>query len=185
MIQSLLDSRYLWIKESKGLTTVHQFLVLLHPFKEAPKESFKNVIVKNESSSFYSFESYKGGDLDNYSSDELVSLLLESGSWTSIKEDLSALLLTQKKPSSIFVTAIDTNPLSFDPGLFIQKNQVAFNEGLKALAKIKGTPVHVCVKNGYRFSVPNSDQIEVHEFSGPHPSGNVGTHIHHRPCECI
>lgn len=144
------------------------------------KRVLQNVIIKSESNNYHSFQSYKGGDLDNYSSDELVSLLLESGSWTSIKRrPFSIIADPAETPSSIFVTAVDTNPLSFDPSLFIQKNQVAFNEGLKALAKIKGTPVHVCVKNGYRFSVPNSDQIKVHEFSGPHPSGNVGTHIHH------
>ena len=144
------------------------------------KRVLQNVIVKNESSSFYSFESYKGGDLSKYTAEELISLLLESGSWTSLRRrPFSTIANPDESPSSIFVTAMDTNPLSFDPCIFIQRNQVAFSEGLKALEKIKGVPVHVCVKNGHRFSVPKSDNIEVHEFSGPHPSGNAGTHIHH------
>jgi Na+-transporting NADH:ubiquinone oxidoreductase subunit A len=144
------------------------------------KRVLQNVIVANESEEYFSFSSYKGGSLDSYNSDDLINLLLESGVWTSIKRrPFSTVANPAESPSSIFVTAIDSNPLSFDPSIFIQKHQVAFNEGLRVLEKIKGTPVHVCVRNGYRFSVPQTDLINTHEFSGPHPSGNVGTHIHH------
>jgi Na+-transporting NADH:ubiquinone oxidoreductase subunit A len=144
------------------------------------KRVLQNVIVKSEADNYFSFDNYKGGDLSTYSSEDLVLLLLESGSWTSIKRrPFSIVANPSEDPSSIFVTAIDSNPLSFDPSGFIQKYQVAFNEGLRVLEKIKNRPVHVCVKNGYRFSVPETDLTKVHEFSGPHPSGNAGTHIHH------
>tara|TARA_B100000927_G_scaffold276036_1_gene256492 strand:- start:164 stop:1513 length:1350 start_codon:yes stop_codon:yes gene_type:complete len=144
------------------------------------KRVLQNVIVEQDGTNeFYKYKSYKNGDLDSYSSEELVNLLKESGTWSGIRtRPFSLIPDSSTDPSSIFVTAIDTNPLSFDPSLFIQQHQTAFNDGLKVLAKLKNTPVHVCVRTGFRFSIPECSQVKIHEFSGPHPSGNVGTHIH-------
>lgn len=144
------------------------------------KRVLQNVIIeKNGAGDHFKYQSYKAGNLDSYSSEDLISLLKEAGSWSSLRtRPFSIIPDSSASPSSIFVTAIDSNPLSFDPSLFIQKYQTAFNDGLKVLAKLKNTPVHVCVRTGFRFTVPEDSQIKIHEFSGPHPSGNVGTHIH-------
>jgi Na+-transporting NADH:ubiquinone oxidoreductase subunit A len=75
------------------------------------KRVLQNVIVANESEEYFSFSSYKGGSLDSYNSDDLINLLLESGVWTSIKRrPFSTVANPAESPSSIFVTAIDSNP---------------------------------------------------------------------------
>ena len=143
------------------------------------RRSFQNIVIEKSGDESFSFSHYKGADLDQYTSEELTELLKESGMWVSFRtRPFSKVPSPSKTPSSIFVTAMDTNPLAFDPELFIQQYQSAFSDGLNLLSKLRDVPVHVCSKVGHRFDVPVSEKINLHEFSGPHPSGNVGTHIH-------
>ena len=144
------------------------------------KRVLENVIIEpSKEQRFFSYGAYKGANLDNYDSADLLQLLLESGSFCSFKSrPFSKVPSPSETPSSIFVTVTDSSPLSFDPGLFVQAHQAAFIDGLQAIEKLKGVPVNVCVATGYRFKVPQTELINVHEFGGPHPSGNVGTHIH-------
>ena len=121
------------------------------------------------------FDSYKGGSLDNYSAEEVVDLISESGLWTSFRtRPFSKLPLTDAKPHAIFVNTMDSNPLAFDTGLYIQEYQAAFNDGLNVLQKLTDGMVHVSAKVGYRFLINQSNNRKIHEFLGPHPSGNSG-----------
>ena len=125
------------------------------------------------------FQSYKGGDLSLYTSEELIDLIAESGLWTSFRtRPFSKLPLTSSKPHAIFVNTMDSNPLAMSPDMFIQDHESAFNDGLDALQKLTDGKVHVSVKVGYRFVIKESENRDINEFLGPHPSGNVGTHIH-------
>ena len=103
------------------------------------KRVLQNVIIeKNGAGDHFKYQSYKTGNLDSYSSEDLISLLKEAGSWSSFRtRPFSIVPDSSASPSSIFVTAIDSNPLSFDPSLFIQKYQTAFNDGLKAKPSLK------------------------------------------------
>jgi len=80
-------------------------------------------------------------------------------------------------PNSIFVTAMDTNPLAADPAVVIAERQDDFVNGLKALAQLSGGKTYVCKAAG--ASVATGDAaVDVEEFGGPHPAGLPGTHIH-------
>ena len=126
-----------------------------------------------------SFQSYKGGEISSYTNQELVDLIAESGLWTSFRtRPFSKLPLTTAKPHSIFVNAMDSNPLAMNPDFFIQEHESAFNDGLDVLQKLTDGKVYISTKVGYRFVVKESERREVNEFLGPHPSGNVGTHMH-------
>ena len=125
-----------------------------------------------------SFASYKAGDISDRTRAEVTDLLLESGEWTALRtrpyNKVPALGTT---PSDIFVTAIDTRPLAADPGLYIAEQKEAFTNGLSVLAKLTDGAVFVCkaAETDFSSSVP---QVKVETFSGPHPAGLVGTHIH-------
>ena len=126
------------------------------------------------------FSQYKGPLLDSYSRNELSDLIAEAGLWTSFRtRPFSKIPLTSASPHAIFVNTMDSNPLAMDPSLFIQNFQAAFNDGLNALHLLTDGKVHVSAGVGYRFVIEEKEGREIHEFSGPHPSGNVGTHIHH------
>ena len=102
--------------------------------------------------------------------------LFESGLWTSfLTRPYSKVPSAESVPSSIFVTAMDTEPLSPEAELIINNNSEAFNEGLKNISVLSEGKVFVCTRENSKIKVKN---FETHEFSGPHPAGLAGTHIH-------
>ena len=82
------------------------------------------------------------------------------------------------EPSAIFITAIDTNPLAVDPLKVIVGDEASFEDGISVLSKLTQGKVFLCKADGASISAPKFENLEVAEFSGKHPAGNPGTHIH-------
>ncbi|MDZ7764203.1 MAG: NADH:ubiquinone reductase (Na(+)-transporting) subunit A [Melioribacteraceae bacterium] len=111
--------------------------------------------------------------------EEVVEQLIESGEWTAIRvRPFSKVADPETTPSAIYVTAMDTNPLAPDVDKIIAMNENHFKSGLSVLSKLTDGKVFVCKSTDTNVPVIDSDQISVEEFEGPHPAGNVGTHIH-------
>jgi Na+-transporting NADH:ubiquinone oxidoreductase subunit A len=103
--------------------------------------------------------------------------LLASGLWTAFRtRPFSKIPAPDTEPAAIFVTAIDTNPHAADPAVVIAEDPASFTDGLHVVARLTDGPVHVVTKSGSDIAVP--DTFRHAEFSGPHPAGLVGTHIH-------
>lgn len=103
--------------------------------------------------------------------------LLVSGLWTALRtRPFSKVPVPGTRPAAIFVTAIDTNPLAPDPAPIIRQQADAFAAGLSALRSLTAGKVHLCQGEGANLPVPAG--ITPTTFSGPHPAGLVGTHIH-------
>ena len=117
------------------------------------------------------FESWVQGAA---TAEQVRAILLESGLWTALRtRPFSRVPNAQDSPKSIFVTAADTNPLTAKPDVVLKGRQATFQRGLDALATI--APVHLC---RHESSGVGGDHVTTHTFGGPHPAGNVGTHIH-------
>ncbi len=113
------------------------------------------------------------------SKDDVEGLLIESGLWTALRtRPFSKSATPGTKPSSIFITAVDTNPLAPYPEVVIKEHAEAFEHGVKILSTLTDGKTFVCVRGGSHINVPTEGKIERQEFSGVHPAGNVGTHIH-------
>lgn len=111
------------------------------------------------------------------SRDEIESGLLGSGLWPAFRtRPFSKVPIPQSEPAAIFVTAIDTNPLAADPGIAIQEKLQEFNAGLILLKKLTPGDIHLC--HHPDLQIPVADGITPQQFSGCHPAGLVGTHIH-------
>ena len=121
------------------------------------------------------YEAFGKKSLSSMKADEVKELLLNAGMWPFIKQRPYDIVATPTEtPRDIFVTAFHSAPLapSFD---FIVKGQEAdFQAGLDALAKLTAGKVYVGVKKG---SAVKASGVEVVEFEGPHPAGNVGVQI--------
>lgn len=103
------------------------------------------------------------------------ALLLESGLWTALRtRPFAHVAAPDHAPAAIFVTATDTRPHAVTPALVIDARATDFARGLQLLRAL-GHRLVVCVAEGHRVDAPAR---EVAEFSGPHPSGNAGWHIH-------
>ena len=142
------------------------------------RRAFQSVVIKVEGDDHQDFESYKGSELSGYKDADVRALLLESGMWPSLRRrPFSKAARPDETPSSIFVTAIDTHPLAADPAIIIKEQETAFKHGLKVLGKM--AKVHLCTGEGSSIVGADVENVSETKFSGPHPAGLAGTHIHH------
>jgi Na+-transporting NADH:ubiquinone oxidoreductase subunit A len=142
------------------------------------KRVLQSVVISVAGQESISFPKYESTQLANIARSEIVEILVESGAWTALRtRPFSKVPEIEAVPSSIFVTAIDTNPLAANPELIINENKQAFVDGLSLLAQLTAGKVYVCKGEG---SLPKSPIANVEEkvFSGVHPAGLAGTHIH-------
>ncbi len=102
--------------------------------------------------------------------------LFDSGLWTSfLTRPYSKIPNSNSEPSSIFVTAMDTEPLCPDADVIIKKDVEAFEEGIKRISILTEGKIFICKKENSDLHIKN---FETFEFSGPHPAGLPGTHMH-------
>ena len=127
--------------------------------------------------SYAAFEDAGGKDLNR---EKLVQLLVESGMWTAIRmRPFSKVPAPDSTPAAIFITAMDSNPLAPLPEDVVNGNEGLLEAGLKAIVTLAdGKPVHFCKSEGSKFSGNMPAEITVQKFSGKHPAGTVGFHIH-------
>ncbi len=139
----------------------------------------QSVVIEISGEDQVSFASYQASELQSLDRARVVENLVESGCWTALRtRPYSKVPAPESSPSSIFVTAMDTNPLSADPALIIGERSEDFANGLKLLTRLTDGPVHLCTAPGSGIVGTDIDGVRHHEFQGPHPAGLVGTHIH-------
>ncbi|MGB1238429.1 MAG: Na(+)-translocating NADH-quinone reductase subunit A [Pseudomonadales bacterium] len=122
------------------------------------------------------FTAHSREQLATLSAEQVAEQLQASGVWSALRtRPFSKVPASDTSAVALFVTAIDTNPLAADPAKIIAADAQAFSDGLTVLSKL--TPkTYLCKQAG--SDVPSADGVQVEEFSGVHPAGNVGTHIH-------
>lgn len=126
-----------------------------------------------------SFDSYQTEDLLSLKPRVIREGLLASGLWTAFRtRPYSRIPDPEQTPHALFVTAIDTNPLSARPGIVIAQAAEAFRDGLSVLSRLLEGKVFVCTDPREELLLPDLPNIQAVAFDGPHPAGLVGTHIH-------
>ncbi len=125
------------------------------------------------------FQNYKGKNINNLTDDEIRGLLIESGMWLSFRtRPFGKNPAVDSSPHSIFVTAMDSNPLAPDLKLCADNRKEDISLGLEVIKRLTPGKVFFCQYPGVDFGVKSDGKIQVEEFEGPHPSGLPGTHIH-------
>ena len=143
------------------------------------KRVLQAVVIKLEGESQMTFAKYSIEQLANLTVEQVKQNLVESGLWTALRtRPFSKIPAIDSKPSSIFVNAMDTNPLAAEPALIIKENAEAFQNGLTVLSRLNEGKLFVCKAAGTSIPTINASNVQVEEFSGPHPAGLSGTHIH-------
>src|SRR5699024_4697964 len=126
------------------------------------------------------FTAYPADALASLDRDTIVQQLVDSGQWTTLRtRPFGKVPALDSQPNSIFVTAMDTNPLAANPDVIIGGNEQAFRNGLTILSRLTTGPVWVC--RAPQSALPSfaGGQVREETFAGPHPAGNAGTHIHY------
>ena len=140
------------------------------------KRAFISLVINIESDEQVTFQNYKSKGVD-VTADEAKCLLVESGLWTALRtRPFSKTPALDATPAALFVNVMDTNPLTASPELIVSQNLSDFKAGVAVLSKLAPKTYVVTHRNS---CVDLKDLNVKHEiFGGPHPAGNVGTHIH-------
>lgn len=143
------------------------------------KRALQSIVLELAGDESESFTRRRPSDLASLDAAAVKSTLLESGLWTAIRQRPFAMVPSpETKLSSIFVTAIDTHPLAADPDVVIRERRDEFHHGLRVLSKLGEKGLFLCKAPGEDLPGMGLDRVKTVEFSGPHPAGLPGTHIH-------
>jgi len=137
------------------------------------------VIEVDQNEEVVKFKSFSENDLSNSSSKDVRAQLIASGMWTSFRtRPYSKVPGVETSPANIFISAIDTQPLSADPENIIKLHKEDFLFGLSVIKKLEDCPIHLSLGENSELDLSKDDQLRLHSFSGPHPAGLVGTQMH-------
>lgn len=163
-------------KKTPGVDYTAPAAGVIKAINRGEKRALQSVVIEIDGDDAVEFNKYEVDALTQLSREQVVEQLTASGMWTALRtRPFSKVPSPESTPRSIFVTAMDSNPLAADPAVIIAEQKDAFEQGLDLLAKLSDGKVFVCKAPG--ADIPAASAT-VEEFDGPHPAGNVGTHIH-------
>lgn len=141
------------------------------------KRVLQSVVIDIDGDEEETFAAYAPTELSSLGREKVQDTLVNSGLWTAFRtRPFGKVPAIDSVPNSIFVNAMDTNPLAANPEVVIAEDAEAFQHGLDVLANLTEGKVFLCKAKGAGVG-GNGNAIEA-EFAGPHPAGLPGTHIH-------
>ena len=144
------------------------------------KRVLQSVVINVEGNDEETFTQYRHDELHHLSREQVRDNLVASGLWTALRtRPYSKVPATDSIPHSIFVTAMDSNPLAPKAAQVIREFKDDFIQGLNLISRLTEGTVFLCKALGEDIPTLGGTQFTVAEFAGPHPSGLVGTHIHY------
>ena len=147
--------------------------------KRALQSVVVNLSENGDAGDHQTFESFANvKDNASPSAEEVTALLLESGMWTAFKErPYGQIPSAESRPGALFLTCTDTEPLSGDIEKILAGNEEDFAMGVRILSTLS-EKVYLCVAPGSKAHAGKTEGVTVEEFTGKHPAGLAGTHIH-------
>ena len=141
------------------------------------KRVLQSVVIEIDGDDAETFPAHDAKALDGLAPQQIREQLIGSGLWTALRtRPYSKTPAVDAEPSSIFVTAMDSNPLAADPAVIIKEHAADFENGLKVLARL--AKVWLCKADGVSLPGEGVSGVSTESFAGPHPAGLPGTHIH-------
>jgi len=125
------------------------------------------------------FDALTPGQIAGLDHGQVAERMLRSGLWTAFRtRPYSRVPLSGSQPRAIFVTAVDTRPLAPDPAMAVAHDVEHFALGLGILTRLTAGTVWLCTGPGWTIELPGIERVSRVVFSGPHPAGLAGTHMH-------
>ncbi|MFZ0472237.1 MAG: Na(+)-translocating NADH-quinone reductase subunit A, partial [Bacteroidales bacterium] len=117
------------------------------------------------------------------SREEVTAKIMESGLWPVLRQRPYHIVARPGKvPKAIFISGFDTAPLAPDIDFVMANTHGNFMQaGINALSRLTDGKIHISFESeGSRVGgMKTLKGVELHNFKGPHPAGNVGVQIHH------
>lgn len=167
-------------KKNPGIQFTAPGAGVVKAINRGAKRVLQSVVIElDEQEESVSFPAHASDTLSSLSIDSIKQILQDSGSWTAFRtRPFSKIPAKDTQPYAIYVTAMDTNPLAADPVAHIEAESAAFLDGLMVISHLTENKVFVCHEEGKTLPKSVAKNIEYKGFSGVHPAGLAGTHIH-------
>lgn len=166
-------------KKNPGVKFTSPASGVIESINRGNRRVLQSIVIRIEGRRSETFKKYAVSKLDGLTQAEVAENLIESGLWTYFRtRPYSKVPAVDSQPNSIFITAMDTHPLSPDAEIIIGERADDFINGIKVISKLTAGKVFVCKSPGVLMQVDPSPQTQVVEFYGSHPAGIAGTHIH-------
>lgn len=164
------DSRVLFTSPVSGTVTA---------VNRGEKRKVLNVTVQPDATQ--SFKEFNVPAIEKASKDDVTKLLLEAGLWPLIiQRPYGVIANPDDQPKAIFVSGFDSAPLAADCDVVLANDKANLQKGFDVLARLTSGKVHLSLNAKAENKVfEGLKGVEIHEFAGPHPAGNVGVQIHH------
>ena len=143
------------------------------------RRAFVSLVIEPEASEAeVRFASFRNAPPDTLTRADIVDLLVESGLWTALRtRPFSRVPPPEGAPQALFVTAMDSRPHAPAIDVVLDGRLDAFTTGLACLTKLTAGPTYLCCATD-SIAALDLPGVTLAGFSGPHPAGNAGTHIH-------
>ena len=167
-------------KHLTSVTTTSPGSGVVEYIERGARRFLETIAIRLDGDDEETFNAWRPEELPGLNATQVRENLLASGLWLAFRTRPYSLVADpETEPHAIFVTAIDTNPLAADPVVVIADAPEDFINGLTVLSRLIPGKVHVCKADGADIPIGNSANLQFTEFSGPHPAGLPGTHIHY------
>ena len=119
------------------------------------------------------------GNLDvKADKNKIIDYLLNAGLWPFIKQRPYDVIADHNiSPKSIFISGFSSAPLSADLDYISKGYEDKIQTAINLLSKLTEGEIHMSVRKNSNSKLSSLKNVTIHNVSGPHPSGNVGTLI--------
>ncbi|MCF6192767.1 MAG: Na(+)-translocating NADH-quinone reductase subunit A [Kangiellaceae bacterium] len=170
----------LWVdKNNAGIKFTAPASGTITAINRGAKRKLLSVSIEVKGDEYIEFNQYSVEDLAGLGKQKIIENLVESGLWPAFRaRPMSKIPNIDDQPAAIFVSLMDTNPLAADPLVVVTDKIDKFNYGLTLLKQLAEGELFVCHDGAKSFDFEQNTCANYQAFTGMHPAGNVGTHIH-------
>ena len=165
-------------KKTPGVVYTAPGAGVVKAINRGERRVFQSVEIQLDGDEQETFAQYTPEQLASLTSEQIRENLQQSGLWTAFRtRPYSKVPAVDSTPNSIFVNAMDTNPLAADPAVVLQEYATEFSQGLVILSRL--AKVFLCKAPDAVIPGEQTAGVSTESFAGPHPAGLAGTHIHY------
>jgi len=167
-------------KEHPGLYVCSPRSGQVLAIQRGAKRLLEAIVIEGDSETKYM--DFGSGRPEDLGADGVKAKMLVSGTWAHLRQrPYNRMARPDAQPRCIVISAFNTAPMAADRDFQVDQDPAAFAEGLKALNQLCPGQVflHTHTRRTRSKHFTGANHVKVHQFEGPHPSGNVGIQMHH------
>ena len=152
-------------KKNPGVIFTAPVSGVISSINRGDRRAFLSLIIEKKENDSDQIEFSTSQNLSDLDNETIVDTLINSGTWTAFRtRPFSKIPNIQDRPDEIFVSLIDSNPLSVDPEIIIKSEEDFFNEGLKVLLRLTNNSLNVSTKPSSNIKKLDLENLFYYEF---------------------